>query len=322
MLKRVIESIKHKIIPSKTVQLFMGTIIKWQQDDCLEKGAALSYYAIFSLFPILLVILSIFSLILGSRTNIYEQLLAVTQRVLPPESYPIVVVTLLDLTKSSISAGIIGFGILFITASRIFAALDQTVSKIWKHPDQKPLNLSWKAMILKYIRDKILAFFLVLSTAFLILLSLLSNIAIKVILEIIKNVESKLTWIQVDEALLWNSLQVSLTFILLYLVVMVLFKILPSTSVKWSDIWLGAILTVTLYSLLQKLVSSGVIRIGEQFRAYGVIGGFMMLLLWIFLTCQIFFLGCEFTYVYTHLFGSRRNQSNQRHPEVNSQGNI
>jgi membrane protein len=52
----------------------------------------------------------------------------------------------------------------------------------------------------------------------------------------------------------------------------------------------------------------GVIRIGEQFRAYGVIGGFMVLLLWIFLTCQIFFLGCEFTYVYTHLFGSRRQK--------------
>ncbi|MGB5771081.1 MAG: YhjD/YihY/BrkB family envelope integrity protein, partial [Crocosphaera sp.] len=99
-----------------------------------------------------------------------------------------------------------------------------------------------------------------------------------------------------------------LTFLLLTSVVMVLYKILPSTKVKWGDIWIGSLISVSLFSLLQSLVSNGVIRIGEQFRAYGVIGGFMVLLLWIFLTCQIFFLGCEFTYVYTHLFGSRRQK--------------
>ncbi|HAC63015.1 MAG TPA: ribonuclease BN [Cyanothece sp. UBA12306] len=308
MNKFMIQFIKNRIIPSKTAQLFIGTIVKWQEDQCLEKGAALAYYAIFSFFPILLVILSIFSLILGSKNYIYDQLLFFAKNALPPEAYKIVVITLLDLNKSSIGAGLIGFIILFVTASRIFSALDQSVDKIWKVHHQQQVSLNWLGIIIKYIKDTVFAFLLLLSTAFLILLSFVSNFAIKIILGLLKNVEQTITWVKVDEALLWNSLQVTITFILLCLVVLVLFKILPSTRLKWSDLWLGSILTVGLYSLVQTLVSSGVIRIGEQFRAYGVIGGFMVLLLWIFLTFQIFFLGCEFTYVYTHLFGSRSNK--------------
>ncbi|GBF81502.1 YihY/virulence factor BrkB family protein [Aphanothece sacrum] len=301
----MIKFIKTKIIPSKIAQLLIRTLIKWQEDECLEMGAALAYYAIFSLFPIFLVILSIFGLILGPNTNAYSQIISFANSSLPTDAYKIVESTLVNLNESSVGAGIIGFSILFMTASRIFGALDRAVDKIWKVHEEKSTStgLIWK--IIKVINNQIIAFLLVLSTAALILVSLLSNIAIKVILKILKNVGNFIHWFKIDEALLWNTLQVGITFFLLTLVVMILFKILPSTRIKWGDIWLGALLTVSLYSLLQSLVSNGVIRIGEQFRAYGVIGSVMVLLLWIYLICQIFFLGCEFTYVYTHLFGSR-----------------
>lgn len=304
----MIQFIRTKIIPSKIAQLLIRTLIKWQEDECLEMGAALAYYAIFSLFPIFLVILSIFGLILGPNTNAYSQIISFASSSLPTDAYNIVESTLVNLNESSVGAGIIGFSILFMTASRIFGALDRAVDKIWKVHEEKSNNteLIWK--IINFINNQIIAFLLVLSTAALILVSLLSNIAIKVILKILKNVGTFINWFRIDEALLWNTLQVGITFSLLTLVVMILFKILPSTRIKWGDIWLGSLLTVSLYSLLQSLVSNGVIRIGEQFRAYGVIGSVMVLLLWIYLICQIFFLGCEFTYVYTHLFGSRRQK--------------
>ena len=69
----MIEFVQNRILSSKIIQLFTRTLLKWQQDDCIEMGAALSYYAIFSLFPILLVILSITGLILGPDTNAYTQ---------------------------------------------------------------------------------------------------------------------------------------------------------------------------------------------------------------------------------------------------------
>ena len=304
----MIEFVQNRILSSKIVQLFTRTIVKWQRDDCIEMGAALSYYAIFSLFPILLVILSITGLILGPDTNTYSQILIVAQRALPIEAYRIVESTLVQLNESSLGAGIIGFSILFITASRIFRALSHNVDKIWNVYNHRYNRNGWFWTVINFIQNQIIAFLLVLSSTALMLVSLLSNIALKLFLKIIKNVEEVITWIKVDEAFLWNSLQLGITFLLLTSVVMFLYKTLPATKVKWSDIWIGALLAVSLFSLLQSLVSSGVIRIGEQFRAYGIIGGFMVLLLWIFLTCQIFLLGCEFTYVYTHLFGSRRDK--------------
>ncbi|MDJ0582764.1 YihY/virulence factor BrkB family protein [Crocosphaera sp.] len=304
----MIEFVQNRILSSKIIQLFTRTLIKWQQDDCIEMGAALSYYAIFSLFPILLVILSITGLILGPDTNAYTQILIFAKTALPIEAYRIVESTLLQLNTSSLGAGIIGFSILFITASRIFLALSRDVDKIWKVYHRQYSQNGWFWTIINFIKNQIIAFLLVLSSTALMLVSLLSNIALKVFVKTIINVEEAITWVRLDEAFLWNSLQLGVTYFLLTSVIMFLYKTLPGTKVKWSDIWIGSLLAVSLFFLLQSLVSKEVIRIGEQFRAYGIIGGFMVLLLWIFLNCQIFLLGCEFTYVYTHLFGSRKDK--------------
>jgi membrane protein len=92
------------------------------------------------------------------------------------------------------------------------------------------------------------------------------------------------------------------------LVVGLLYKILPRTYVAWGDLWLGALFTATLWSILQQLITNSVISLGSRFQSYGVVSSFMVLMLWIYLTSQIFFLGGELTYVYAHLFGSRRGQ--------------
>ena len=304
----MIEFVQNRILSSKIIQLFTRTLLKWQQDDCIEMGAALSYYAIFSLFPILLVILSITGLILGPDTNAYTQILIFAKTALPTEAYNIVESTLLQLNTSSLGAGIIGFSILFITASRIFLALSRDVDKIWKVYHRQYSRNGWFWTIINFIKNQIIAFLLVLSSTALMLVSLLSNIALKVFVTTIINVEEVITWVRLDEAFVWNTLQLTVTYFILTSVIMFLYKTLPGTKVKWSDIWIGSLLAVSLFFLLQSLVSKEVIRIGEQFRAYGIIGGFMVLLLWIFLTCQIFLLGCEFTYVYTHLFGSRKDR--------------
>ena len=92
------------------------------------------------------------------------------------------------------------------------------------------------------------------------------------------------------------------------IVVMILFKVLPSTRITWRDVLPGSFLTVMFFMLLQNLVSNSIISIGSRFKSYGVIGGVMVLMFWIYLTCQIFFMGNALTYVYTHLYGSRRDE--------------
>lgn len=303
----MIEFIQNRVLPSRFAQLFIRTSLKWQQDNCAEMGAALAYYALFSLFPIVLIILSVVGAILGTDTDVYQQILIVARQSLPPDAYEVVETTLVDLNRSSVGAGLVGFGLLMFTASSIFNALDRAVDKIWNTQDQPTVQVGFKGVAWNFVKDKILAFTLVLGTAGVLLLSLLSNIVIKIIVNLVNDVGRVINWVSVDQIILLRSLELGISFFLLTAVVMGLFKILPSAAIKWQDIWLGAMMTVALLIILQRLVGTGVVSIGEQFRAYGVIGSVMVLLLWIYLTIQIFFLGCEFSYVYSHLFGSRQS---------------
>ena len=296
---------KSKIINSKSVQLIIQTLRKWQQDECLEMGAALAYYGIFSLFPLLFVILSIFGFLLGADTNVYNQLLSLVRSSLPPAAYNILISTLLHLNKSSIGAGLVGFFLLLFTASNIFTALKRFVNKIWQVQRLQNIDNDWIASSLNFLKSRILAFLLVLITATLPPLSMLSGIVIDIILEILDNFDQSIFLGELDTLFVIQGLQKSVTFVIVSLAFVVLFKILPSTKVAWGDVWLGALITTVLFKFFRLLVSSSIIQIGSQFLSYGVVGSIMILLLWIYVNFQLFLFGCEFTYIYAHLFGSR-----------------
>lgn len=297
---------KTRIIQSKPVQLLIKVLLKWQRDECLEMGAALAYYGIFSLFPLLLLILSIVGFLLGTDTSAYNQLLSFAQSSIPPAAYSIVVTTLLNLNQNSIGAGLVGFLLLLFTASNVFGALQRFVNKIWHVSIEQRTHNNLIASTLNFLKGRFVAFGLVLGMVLLMLLSLLSRIAIDIVHNVVSNFNHSVGFIKIDTLLLIEGLNKGTIFLLLSLAIMVLFKILPSTLVAWGDVWLGALITGALIRVLQYLVSNSIIKIGSQFLSYGVVGTVMILLLWIYLICQIFLLGCEFTYVYAHLFGSRR----------------
>lgn len=304
----MIEKFRTLILSAKPFQLILYTFQKWQRDECPEMGAALSYYALFSLFPIFLVILSIAGFLLGPNTNLVNQALAYAQTALPPMAYQIFEDAVSHLNESSVGAGITGFALLFFTSSNVFRALDRSVDKIWNVHQEKRNSPSFQASVITFLKDRLFAFSLVLSTSVLMLISLLSNIALKTVRDILENFNQLISFIDLNEVLILKDIQIAATFLLLSLVVGVLFKILPSTRVRWGDIWLGSLITVSLLIGLQQLISNSIISIGSRYQSYGLIGGVMVLLLWLYLTCQIFFVGNVFTYVYAHLYGSRRDR--------------
>lgn len=294
---------------SKVVHLIVGTFMKWQSDRCLEMGAALSYYALFSFFPLFLVALSIAGSFLGPETNAFNDALRFVEQTFPPEAAKVVQQTLEDLNESSVGAGIVGFSLLAFTASGIFGALTSSLDVIWKATPADSNSATWKSGVWTLIRRRIFGLSLVFLTAILLLISLFANIAINVFLEMLQSFGDRLFFIRldiIDEVLLINTLQNIALLIMLFIVVMVLFKLLPATAIAWGDVWLGAMITILLFFGLQQLIGNSVIQIGSRFRSYGVIGGVMVLMFWLYLTCQIFFLGSTFTYVYAMLFGSRR----------------
>ncbi len=294
-----------QFLKSKPAVLIIQTFVKWQRDDCLEMGAALSYYALFSLFPIVLVGLSVFGAFAVPAGQASEQILSFARSSLPPEAFSLVENTLLTLNRNSLEAGIISFLILCFTASGVFGALTRSLNKIWQVDQDKKRQSGVKSAAKTFVRNRFLAFVLVFSTSALIFVSLVSNIVIKVIIDVVENLESFVGFIQIDDLLILRTLQVSTSYILIAVVIMLLFKLLPSTRIFWGDVWLGGLATTALFMMLQHLASNSIIRVGEQFLSYGAVGSVMILMLWIFLSCQVFFLGCEMTYVYTYLFGSR-----------------
>ena len=302
---------KTRIIQSKPVQLIIRTFLKWQRDECWVMGAALAYYGIFSLFPLLLIVLSLVGLLLGADTDVDNQLLSLAHSTLPPVVYNVVINTLRHLNHSSIEAGLVGFVLLLFTASNFFGALNRFVNKIWRVRIRKHRNNNLTASILNFLKGRIFAFSLVLGTALVIELSLISRIVIYAVLNIVNSFDETFIFLEIDRLLLIDRLHKGTIYLLLNVALMVLLKILPSTRITWGDVWLGALITATLLRILQYLVKSSIIQIGSQFLSYGVVGSVMILLLWIFFTCQIFLFGCELTYVYAHLYGSRR-----RHREV------
>ncbi|RUR84207.1 YihY/virulence factor BrkB family protein [Chlorogloeopsis fritschii PCC 9212] len=302
----MIQYIRANILPSKPAQLLIKTGQKWEKDNCSNMAAALSYYALFSLFPMLLVILSVIGSVIEPNSEAFLYIRNVVERFLPPEVHALVKGTVIALNQNSVGAGIIGFGLLLSAASTVFAVLRSSVNQIWRSHHPASQSASVYKMILSFILNQLLSFLLVFATALLLLTSLLSNIAIKTILKLVATFRETFSFIQVDELQLSQGLHVSSSFFILALAACILFKVLPSVYVGWRDVWLGALLTALLLVVLQQLVSNSIISIGSHFLSYGAIGSVMILLLWIYLTCQIFLVGCVFSYVYAHLFGSRR----------------
>jgi membrane protein len=300
--------LRSTVLPSKPAQLLIQTGLKWDRDNCPGMAASLSYFALFSLFPLLLVILSLIGRLIAPGTETFQDIEQAIQQYLPPEVHSLIRDTVVSLYQNSLGAGIVGFGILLWTASAVFGILRSSVNKIWNSPSRASETGSAIKMALFFVVNKLFSFLLVLGTALLLFASLMANIVIKAILEILAAFRERFAWLEIDEAHLAKGLETSSSFLILAIALCILYKILPSVAVFWSDVWLSALLVALLLIGLQQLVSNSVISIGSHFLSYGVIGGVMILLLWIFLTCQIFLFGCVISYVYAHLFGSRRRQ--------------
>lgn len=304
------DRLKTRTIESKAFQLIIRTVLKWQQDKCLDMGAALAYYTLFSLFPLLLIILSIAAFFLGPDTDVHNELLNLAQSLLPSLAYSTISSTLLNLNQSSIGAGLLGFSLLLFSASNVFSSLARFVNIIWQVRREQPDNNNLGTNVLNFLKDRILGLVLVLGTAILMLMSVLYDIATQIFLKMVYEFNQTIDIIQIDSLGLLNQVEKGATLLILSLAIMVLFKILPSTLVGWSDVWLGGLMTASLFLLFQYFVSLSIFEIGNRFLSYGygLFGGVMILLLWIYLSYQLFFLGSEFTYIYAHLFGSRRQR--------------
>jgi len=274
----------------------------WSDDYAQSMGAALSYYTVFSIAPLLLIVIAIAGLVFG-REAASGQIFAQVQGLVGEQGAAV----LQDMVKSASSPGrsafatIIGFITLIVGATTVFAELQTSLDRIWDASAAENKEGIWNL-----IRARILSFGMVLAVGFLLLISLIVSAALSALgswwaplfggFEVLLHIVNFIVSLAI----------VTLLFALIY-------KYLPRVKIGWHDVWIGAVATSLLFTLGKLLIG---LYIGKSSVAsgFGAAGSLVVVLLWVYYSAQIFLLGAEFTWVYAYRYGSRQGEAKREAP--------
>lgn len=268
---------------------FMGFI----DDNGLKLSASLAYYTIFSIAPLLIILIWLAGLFFGHD--------AATHRLYPQIAHYVgsaAAIEIENILKNLQSSGksnaavVIGVITLVIGASSIFVEIQDSLNIIWR-VKAKPKR-GW----LKLIQNRFLSFSLIISLGFLLLASLLINLVMTAISDWLTHFLPAIT------KLLVNGINLAITFIVISVLFGIIFKFLPDVKIKWKDVKIGAFFTAILFMGGQYLINVYV-QYTAKSSAYGAAGSILVILVWIYYTASILYIGAEFTQVYAEAIGSR-----------------
>jgi membrane protein len=273
--------------------LVRDSVAAWLKHNASSLGAALAFYTLFSIAPILVIAVAIAGYVFGP--SVAETQLLQQMQGLLGESGANAVQGLLTSAHQSDKKGIaaaIGVVTLLVGASSVFGELQNTLAYIWKTPANEDSVAWWRI-----VRSRILSFGLILGVGFLLLVSLVASAALAA-------VGSWLSSFLVQWNLILPALDLLLSVGLSTVLFAMIFKYVPKEEIDWSDVWIGGLVTAGLFAVGKLLIGLYLGR-SSLSSAYGAAGSIMVLLLWIYYSAQIFLLGAEFTHVFTYSHGSR-----------------
>lgn len=288
-------NLKNDVVP-----LLQQTWAEFQEDEAGQRGAALSYYAMFSIFPLLLLLIAILGFVLqytDTGQNAQATIIQTASQTFGP-SFGATLGDVLDVVAEGAgTATLVGLVTLLLGASGVFQQLDLTLNKIWNVPPE-PSGGGIVNTITTAIRTKLVSFGMVLALGFLLIISL----ALTVVTQALNDLFASIPLIGGASGVIFGLIT---TLLLNAVIIMLIFRYIPRVSIQWSDVWLGAIITAIIWEIAKRLLA---LYIGgsSYASAYGLIGSVLVLMAWIYFTCQILFLGAEFTQVYTRRFGSHK----------------
>lgn len=272
-------------------KILKDTISGFAEDKALKFSAALSYYTVFSLAPLLLLLISLVGLIFG-REAVQGQLFAEINGMIGNDAALQVQETIrnMELNGESATAVIIGSVTLLIGATTVFGEIQDSINIIWR-VKAKPKR-GW----LKLIKDRLLSSSLIVGLGFLLVVSLIINGALKALNDMLIERFPDVTLI------VFNILNIVISFIVITLLFGIIFKVLPDVKIAWRDVRSGAIFTACLFMLGRYLIGLYIETTGTA-STYGAAGSIIVILVWVYYTAAIMYLGAEFTRVYANHVG-------------------
>jgi len=276
--------------------LIKTTFSSWLDDYAPSMGAALAYYTLFSIAPLLLIVISTAGLVFGEdavRGEIFGQLrdlmgdkgAQAVQSLLQSVSEP----------KKGVAGTAIGIILLVVGATTVLGELQGSFDRIWHVPEKDK-----KGGLGALIRARLLSLGIILGIGFLLIVSLVFSAAMAALGKWWGPFFSNLEMLGTVVNFLFSFLFLSALFAMLY-------KLMPRVKIRWSDVWAGAVVTALLFTVGKLLIG---IYIGKSAisSGFGAAGSLVIVLVWVYYSAQIFLLGAEFTRAYSQAHGSRKGQ--------------
>jgi membrane protein len=281
---------------------------RWSDDNCLRLGAALAYYAVFSIFPLLLLAVTALGFVLGQSPETRARLLDAVAAASTPAFRTLFDETLTGMQTHEAARGIgaaVGFVMLLVGASAMFSELEATLNQIWRVKPTPTKGVS--AAFIALVRGKALSFAVVIGAAAALLFSLAVN---AVLSSVGRTIEGNSPGAMTHRAL-WLVIETCSSAGVLTLVLAAIFRLLPRTQVEWRDVFGGALLTAVLFTAIKGALAWYLGHLGS-YAAYGAVGGFLALLTWIYLASLFLFYGAAFCRVYAERHGSLAGKPDTR----------
>jgi membrane protein len=281
----------------RQVMAFLREIYdQWQKDNALSHGAALAYYTLFSMAPLLMLIIAIAGFVLG-RAAAQGQLFGEIEGVIGPDGARTVegMIASVSAPKSGLIASAVSLLTMLFGASGVFGQLRTSLNHIWEVSPTKHGGM------LGVARQRLATFLIILGIGGLLLASLVLTAALAAVHDVLARHVPLL-------GELLPKLNFLLSLILTTTLFAMIYKILPDAQMDWRDVWLGAAVTAVLFTIGKMLIGLYLGRTGVA-SIYGAAGSLVLILLWVYYCAQIFFVGAEFTEVYSRRYGSRRTST-------------
>ena len=283
----------NKTYLKKIWKIIVATFHSFVDDDGLKHSASLAYYTVFSIAPLLILVISLAGFFLGQdaiTNNLYPQIKNYVGAQAAVQIQDMI--KNLQLSGKTGLAVIIGTVTLLVGASSIFVEIQDSLNIIWR-VKAKPKR-GW----VKLLTNRFLSFSLIISLGFLLLVSLVVDI-------LIISLSNRLMTVLPGVTIWLSGINICLTFIVISVLFAIIFKFLPDVKIRWKDVRYGAFFTAILFMIGRYLIGLYVEFSTTSFSTYGAAGSLIVILVWIYYTAAILYMGAEFTQVYAEARGCR-----------------
>lgn len=274
------------------VRLLKETYAEWQEDKASRLAAALAYYTVFSIAPLLIIVIAIVAVVFGqdaAEGEIVKQLQGLVGR----DGAEVIQTMIQNSRKPAegIISTLISIALLLFGATGVFSELQNSLNTIWEVTPKPGRGVRG------IIKDRFSSFTMVLGIGFLLLVSMVVSAVLAALSNYFGHFFPSLE-------VVWPAVNFIFSFGVITLLFAMIYKLLPDVKIAWSDVWTGAAITSLLFTIGKSLIGMylGNSSVGST---YGAAGSFVVILLWVYYSAQILFFGAEFTQVYANKYGSQ-----------------